>query len=135
MFKFAFLLISLLLALNLSECGNYGRYGGRSDYVGQRNKYIGSAPIPPPEPTLPPTPKEYLDAKSGFSTFGIISIIFAVIMCALVFYYSIMCYPFLCTSEKKYHFMDVSSTMTTATSRSIQSIENFPEDQKHPIPI
>lgn len=133
MFKFTFLVICLLFAIHLSECGTYGREGGRSGYVGRRNHYMNSAPVPPPQPTLPPTPKEYLDAKSNFSTFGIISIIFVVIMSALVFYYGIMCYPFLCASEKKYHFMDVSSTMTTATSRSIQSIENFPVDQKHPI--
>lgn len=77
------------------------------------------------------TPKEYLDKKSGFSTFGIIAIIFVVIVGCLAFYYGIMCYPFLCRDEKKYHFMDVSSTITAATSRSIQSIENYPDDQKH----
>ncbi|XP_055919719.1 uncharacterized protein LOC129951536 [Eupeodes corollae] len=132
MFKFSFLLISLLLAIHSSECGVSGR-DGRSGLVGRRYNNRYNVPAPPPQPTLPPTPKEYLDAKSSFSTFGIISIIFAIIMCALVFYYSIMCYPFLCASEKKYHFMDVSSTMTTTTSRSIQSIENFPVDQKHPI--
>lgn len=53
-------------------------------------------------------------------------------MSCLAFYYGIMCYPFLCRDEKKYRFMDVSSTITAATSRSIQSIENYPDDhQKH----
>ncbi|KAH8377287.1 hypothetical protein KR093_004656, partial [Drosophila rubida] len=79
----------------------------------------------------PQTPKEYLDSKSSFSTFGIIAIIFTIIVLSLVFYYGIMCYPFLCRDEKKYRFMDVSSTITSATSRSIQSIENYPVDQKH----
>ncbi|XP_034474629.1 uncharacterized protein LOC117781861 [Drosophila innubila] len=89
-----------------------------------------------PTTTAPPTttsltPKEYLDSKSGFSTFGIIAIIFTIIVLSLVFYYGVMCYPLLCRDDKKYRFMDVSSTITTATSRSIQSIENYPVDQKH----
>ncbi|XP_017056493.1 uncharacterized protein LOC108098223 [Drosophila ficusphila] len=85
----------------------------------------------PPTTTPPPqTPKEYLDSRTGISTFGIIAIIFTVIVLCLVFYYGIICYPLLCRDEKKYRFMDVSSTITAATSRSIQSIENYP-DQKH----
>ncbi|KAI8042964.1 uncharacterized protein LOC128261654 [Drosophila gunungcola] len=85
---------------------------------------------PPTTPPPPQTPKEYLDSRPGISTFGIIAIIFTVIVLCLIFYYGIICYPLLCRDEKKYRFMDVSSTITAATSRSIQSIENYP-DQKH----
>lgn len=105
--------------------------GRPSNYGGRRGFYGGYQPTPQATTELPQTPKEYLDKKSGFSTFGIISIIFLIILACLVFYYGIMCYPFLCRDEKKYRFMDVSSTITSATSRSIQSIENFPVDQKH----
>ncbi|XP_030384223.1 uncharacterized protein LOC115631571 [Scaptodrosophila lebanonensis] len=86
-----------------------------------------------PKPTPPPiqTPKEYLESQPGLSTFGIIVIIFFVIVLGLVFYYGVMCYPFLCREEKKYRFMDVSSTITAATSRSIQSIENYPVEKHH----
>lgn len=79
----------------------------------------------------PQTYKDELTAKSGLSTFGIIAIIFTIIVFALAFYYGVMCYPLLCRNDKKYRFMDVSSTITAATSRSIQSIENYPVDQKH----
>lgn len=77
------------------------------------------------------TPKEYLDRKSGLTTFGIISIIFVIIVACLAFYYGIICYPLLCRDEKKY-YTDGSSTITAATSCSIQSIDNYPDDhQKH----
>lgn len=78
------------------------------------------------------TPKEYLDRKSGFSTFGIISVIFVIIVACLAFYYGIICYPLLCRDEKKY-YTDGSSTITAATSCSIQSIDNYPDDQQKPI--
>ncbi|EDW11653.1 uncharacterized protein LOC6576215 [Drosophila mojavensis] len=90
-----------------------------------------TTPTPTTSSPAPLTAKEYLDSKSSFSTFGIIAIIFSIIVVSLVFYYGIMCYPFLCRDDKKYRFMDVSSTITAATSRSIQSIENYPVDQKH----
>ncbi|ALC39488.1 CG4455 [Drosophila busckii] len=96
-------------------------------YRGYYGRTTSTTTPPPP----PQTPREYLDSKSGFSTFGIIALIFVVIVLALAFYYGIMCYPFLCRDDKKYRFMDVSSTITAATSRSIQSIENYPVDQKH----
>ncbi|KAM8715715.1 hypothetical protein ACLKA7_002719 [Drosophila subpalustris] len=96
-------------------------------YISRRTS---TTTTPPPTEALL-TPKEYLDSKSGFSTFGIIAIIFTIIVLSLVFYYGVMCYPLLCRDDKKYRFMDVSSTITTATSRSIQSIENYPVDQKH----
>jgi len=96
-----------------------------------RNNRRGYKATEPPTTTQPPqTAKEYLDSRPGISTFGIIAIIFTVIVLCLVFYYGIICYPLLCRDEKKYRFMDVSSTITAATSRSIQSIENYP-DQKH----
>ncbi|XP_037958626.1 uncharacterized protein LOC119688065 [Teleopsis dalmanni] len=109
-----------------------GRASGR-DTAYSRRQYYGYGQQPQQPATQPPpqTPKEYLDKKSGLSTFGIITIIFFAIVCCLIFYYGIMCYPLLCREEKNYRFMDVSSTMTGATSRSIQSIENYPVDQKH----
>lgn len=72
--------------------------------------------------------KEILNSKSGFTTFGIIAILFVVILCCLIFYYGIICYPLLCKSKKTYQFMNASSTIIT---RSMQSIDNFPVDQKH----
>ncbi|KAH8404782.1 hypothetical protein KR222_001638, partial [Zaprionus bogoriensis] len=81
--------------------------------------------------TEPPQTLSELDSKSSFSTFGIICIIFVIILLSLAFYYGIMCYPLIFRNDKKYRFMDVSSTITAATSRSIQSIENYPVDQKH----
>lgn len=114
------------------QAGKLGR--GRSGSSNSQRSYLYGSQNPVQQPTQAPaiTPKEYLDKKSGFSTFGIIAIIFVVIMSCLAFYYGIMCYPFLCRDEKKYRFMDVSSTITAATSRSIQSIENYPDDhQKH----
>ncbi|XP_033172749.1 uncharacterized protein LOC117149960 [Drosophila mauritiana] len=96
-----------------------------------RNNPRGYKATEPPTTTQsPPTAKEYLDSQTGISTFGIIAIIFTVIVLCLVFYYGIICYPLLCRDEKKYRFMDVSSAITAATSRSIQSIGNYP-DQKH----
>lgn len=126
------LVVSVTLSFNYyCQAGNVGR--GRSGISNSRRSYYGSQNPKQQQPTQAPaiTPKEYLDKKSGFSTFGIIAIIFVVIISCLAFYYGIMCYPFLCRDEKKYRFMDVSSTITATTSRSIQSIENFPEDQKH----
>ncbi|XP_067623359.1 uncharacterized protein [Eurosta solidaginis] len=108
---------------SLIHAGRTNNYNGRRGNYG--DGYLPAATEPPQ------TPKEYLDQRSGFSTFGIISIIFLIILGCLIFYYGIICYPFLCRDEKKYRFMDVSSTITSATSRSIQSIENFPVDQKH----
>ncbi|XP_073820595.1 uncharacterized protein [Musca autumnalis] len=126
-------IVIVLLIVTLSfycQAGNVGR--GRSGVSNSRRLYYSQNPKQQ-QPTQAPaiTPKEYLDKKSGFSTFGIIAIIFVVIISCLGFYYGIMCYPFLCRDEKKYRFMDVSSTITAATSRSIQSIENYPEEQKH----
>ncbi|XP_054742573.1 uncharacterized protein LOC129247465 [Anastrepha obliqua] len=127
MCKSAFLIALLVIA----TCHFSTLHAGRpSNSAGRRSYYGGYQPAPPVTTEQPQTPKEYLDKKSGFSTFGIISIIFLIILACLAFYYGIMCYPFLCRDEKKYRFMDVSST-TSATSRSIQSIENFPVDQKH----
>ncbi|XP_065357712.1 uncharacterized protein LOC135951896 [Calliphora vicina] len=126
------LMITLLIVtLSISFC-QAGSVRGRSSGYSSKRNYYGSQQQPQ-QPTQAPaiTPKEYLDKKSGFSTFGIIAIIFVVIVSCLAFYYGIMCYPFLCRDEKKYRFMDVSSTITAATSRSIQSIENYPDDQKH----
>ncbi|XP_017487244.1 PREDICTED: uncharacterized protein LOC108375610 [Rhagoletis zephyria] len=128
MLKNAFVITLLIVAtwhFSTLDAGRPSNYGGHRGYFG------GYQPTPPAATEPPQTPKEYLDKKSGFSTFGIISIIFVIILACLVFYYGIMCYPFLCRDEKKYRFMDVSSTITSATSRSIQSIENFPVDQKH----
>ncbi|XP_022214786.1 uncharacterized protein LOC111069173 [Drosophila obscura] len=98
-----------------------------------RNSYYRGYKVEEAPPTTPPpqTPKEYLDSRAGISTFGIILIIFTVIVLGLIFYYGIICYPLLCRDEKKYRFMDVSSTITAATSRSIQSIENYPEQKHH----
>ncbi|XP_030557222.1 uncharacterized protein LOC115760151 [Drosophila novamexicana] len=102
-----------------------------SNVDGYRQGYRRASTSTPTTTTPPPqTPKEYLDSKSSFSTFGIIAIIFTCIVISLAFYYGIMCYPLLCREDKKYRFMDVS-TITAATSRSIQSIENYPVDQKH----
>ncbi|CAD6991257.1 uncharacterized protein LOC101450283 [Ceratitis capitata] len=126
MCKNAFVIALCIIATCHFTSINAGRTAGRRGYYG------GYQPTPAPQVTEPPqTPKEYLDRKSGFSTFGIITIIFFIILACLIFYYGIMCYPLLCRDEKKYRFMDVSSTITSATSRSIQSIENFPVDQKH----
>ncbi|KAH8317674.1 uncharacterized protein [Drosophila bipectinata] len=122
MSRCAYLLCLLFLA---SSCLISSASAGRSNY-GRRYKTTEA----PTTTTPPPTPKEYLDSRAGISTFGIIAIIFTVIVICLVFYYGIICYPLLCRDEKKYRFMDVSSTITAATSRSIQSIENYP-DQKH----
>lgn len=55
----------------------------------------------------------------------------AIIVAGFTIYYSVICYPFLCKNEQAYQFMEVSSTITGATSRSIQSIENFQSDHKH----
>ncbi|EDV33536.1 uncharacterized protein Dana_GF24948 [Drosophila ananassae] len=123
MSRCAYLLCLLFLA---SSCLISSASAGRSNY-GRRYK---TTEAPTTTTTPPPTPKEYLDSRAGISTFGIIAIIFTVIVVCLVFYYGIICYPLLCRDEKKYRFMDVSSTITAATSRSIQSIENYP-DQKH----
>lgn len=124
--------ICLAVTLSISFC-QAGSVRGRSGGYNSKRNYYGSQQPAAPAPTQAPaiTPKEYLDKKSGFSTFGIIAIIFVVIVSCLAFYYGIMCYPFLCRDEKKYRFMDVSSTITAATSRSIQSIENYPADEKH----
>ncbi|XP_075152846.1 uncharacterized protein LOC142226628 [Haematobia irritans] len=122
-----FLVIVTLSCDYYCEAGNVGR--SRSSSSQKRNYYGSQQAQPTQAPAI--TPKEYLDKNSGFSTFGIIAIIFVVIVSCLAFYYGIMCYPFLCRDEKKYRFMDVSSTITAATSRSIQSIENYPDDQKH----
>ncbi|XP_013104520.1 uncharacterized protein LOC106085048 [Stomoxys calcitrans] len=128
--KIVIFLVIVTLSFNYCcQAGNVGRSRSSSSNSQRRNHYGSQVPQSTQAPAI--TPKEYLDKKSGFSTFGIIAIIFVVIVSCLVFYYGIMCYPFLCRDEKKYRFMDVSSTITAATSRSIQSIENFPEDQKH----
>ncbi|EDV94170.1 uncharacterized protein LOC6570209 [Drosophila grimshawi] len=120
----AYLLCLLVVACScmISNVDGYSRA-----YRNQRTSTTTTTSTTP----APQTPKEYLDSKSSFSTFGIISIIFTIIVLSLVFYYGIMCYPLLCRDDKKYRFMDVSSTITAATSRSIQSIENYPVDQKH----
>lgn len=120
---------SVAVTLSLSYC-QAGSVRGRSTSYSSKRGYYGSQQ--PSQPTQAPglTPKEFLDKESGFSTFGIIAIIFVVIVGCLALYYGIMCYPFLCRDEKKYRFMDVSSTITAATSSSIQSIENYP-DEKH----
>lgn len=116
--------------MSISYC-QAGSIRGRSNGYGSKRTYYGSQHSTQTTPAPAITPKEYLDKKSGFTTFGIIAIIFVVIVSCLAFYYGIMCYPFLCRDEKKYRFMDVSSTITATTSRSIQSIENYPDDQKH----
>ncbi|KAH8412393.1 hypothetical protein KR009_001787 [Drosophila setifemur] len=122
MSRSAYLLCLLFLA---SSCLISSARAGRS--YGRKYKPTE----PPTTTTLPPTPKEYLDSRAGLSTFGIIAIIFTVIVFCLIFYYGIICYPLLCRDEKKYRFMDVSSTITAATSRSIQSIENYPDPKHH----
>lgn len=126
-------ILLVAVALSFSCCQSGSVRGRSSSYNSKRNYYGSQQPQQPVQSTQTSsiTPKEYLDKKSGFSTFGIISIIFVVIVGCLAFYYGILCYPFLCRDEKKYRFMDVSSTITAATSRSIQSIEHYPDDQKH----
>ncbi|XP_014103119.1 uncharacterized protein [Bactrocera oleae] len=121
----AFVIALLIIATCQFSTLHAGRTSGRRGYYG------GYQPTPPPATELPQTPKEYLDKNSSYSTFGVITIIFFIIMACLIFYYGILCYPFLCREEKKYSYMDASSTITSATSHSIQSIENFPVDQKH----
>jgi len=133
---------------NGREKGGQEQIASRADFIEIQSRFIAGASClvfsasgaksykrykttePPTTTPAPPTPKEYLDSRAGISTFGIIAIIFTVIVLCLVFYYGIICYPLLFRDEKKYRFMDVSSTITAATSRSIQSIENYP-DQKH----
>ncbi|XP_055390578.1 uncharacterized protein LOC129619360 [Condylostylus longicornis] len=104
-----------------------GASQSRSSFVGKRNSNMGHN-IPTTSSTIsgPLTSKEYLQDKGTFSAFTLILVIILVTVLALVVYYSVLCYPFLCRTEKNYQFMDVSSTITSATSRSMQSIENFP---------
>ncbi|KAL9927533.1 uncharacterized protein ACN427_001146 [Glossina fuscipes fuscipes] len=131
MFKYIIVLFFLIVTFTCKD-SQAGRTSGRTSGYNSRRHYYGSqAPQQPPSQTPALTPKEYLDKKSGFSTFGIISIIFVIIMGCLAFYYGIMCYPVLCRDEKKYRFMDVSSTITADTARSIQSIDQYPDDQKN----
>ncbi|EDW77850.1 uncharacterized protein Dwil_GK24706 [Drosophila willistoni] len=122
----AYLVCFLVIASTCLISTAHGSRNSRRGY--QRNPPTTEPPTTPPPPQ---TPKEFLDSKAGISTFGIILIIFTIIVLCLIFYYGIICYPLLCRDEKKYRFMDVSSTITAATSRSIQSIENYPVDQKH----
>ncbi|KAL5280365.1 hypothetical protein ACFFRR_004385 [Megaselia abdita] len=103
--------------------------GGGRRYVGYRNRYL-SAKNKPTTTTLPPTPKEILN-QHGISMFTLILLITLGLLAAIGFYYTVMCYPFLCSNEKNYNFMDVSSTMTAATSRSINSIEKYDENFPH----
>lgn len=107
------------------EQGGGGGSGSRR-YVGYRNRYL-SAKNQPTTTTLPPTPKEILN-QHGISMFTLILLITLGLLAAIGFYYTVMCYPFLCSNEKNYNFMDVSSTMTAATSRSINSIEKYDEN-------
>lgn len=121
----AFVIVLLIIATCQFSTLHAGRTAGRRGYYG------GYQPTPAPTTEPPQTPKEYLDKNSSYSTFGVIAIIFLIIMVCLIFYYGILCYPLLCREEKTYGYMDASSTITSTTSHSIQSMENFSVDQKH----
>lgn len=129
-----------LVDIHVSECGVYGRSGssfgggnsGRSSSYNARrysgSSYDGAEPYPEAAKQKGAAPRT--SKSSGFSAWGLIMIITTVIILGFGAYYGIICYPFFCKHERTYQFMDASSTITGATSRSIQSIENFQHDQK-----
>uniref|UniRef100_T1GXR7 Uncharacterized protein n=1 Tax=Megaselia scalaris TaxID=36166 RepID=T1GXR7_MEGSC len=127
MFKTTLTILIFSAVIQVAICYPRGPYASddepsgpsRRSFVGSRNRYISSKNRPTTT-TLPPTPKEILD-QHGISMFTLILLITLFLLAAIGFYYTVMCYPFLCSNEKNYNFMDVSSTMTAATSRSINS--------------